>query len=344
MRPKLCLLLICLASVGCSRSAVVKYWEPSGIPLNDLHRVAVLDFGGENGGALAGTLTEQLRVNKFSLLVDRAELEDDVQTAAFSTSGEREPLLAVLKVARERGIDGLLLGDVEDYRCEDRVVRRTDVRLLGRGEQDDYSYRVFGAGINLTNSEKLVRDATVTINVRLMDVDTGDVRASRRITHSAHLERTDSQAEFPEPQTTLRQLTQTCLDELVNLLVPHAADAELALAQGEPWTRQRSTIRRGVMHAEAGNWNAARRDWEAALSADPASHAALFNLAAAAAQEQDYVTAEDLAMQALRIQYRNAYVAGLDVIRQRRNADESLRKQSAAVLPELAVEASDRAE
>lgn len=318
MRTQIALIFLLSMCAGCARTAVVQSWIPAPIDIARLRTLAVLEFGGEQGAAMSDTLTAQLQANRFYTVADRSVLEQTIQTAAH-IPGTQTPLPEVLRFARENGIDALLLADVTERRCVDEVIRRAELRLQPRGEDADRSYRLLGTGVGLAERDSLVRTGVVTISFRLVDVDGHEVRADERVSHQYRGEQRPGQEPLPTAEEVLAQLTQRCLDEIVTRLAPHQAEGEMELARGDIWNRGRTQVRQGIMHAHAGNWEAAEREWRSALREDPGNHAALFNLALAATHSQDYAAAEELAMQALRIQHRATYAQGLEAIRARRD-------------------------
>lgn len=157
----------------------------------------------------------------------------------------------------------------------------------------------------------------MTVNYRLIDSRTGETLSENRI---SCLEPA-SQA----PQDQLQQtLVQRCGFEVVSQLTPQCDVCSIALANCA-WTAAGGiSVRKGVRAAEKGNWEVAAKAWEAALHANPLNDAAIFNLAIAAASQSEFDRAEELALEALRIQHADCYEQGLEKIRLQRSLFESV--------------------
>lgn len=318
------LVLVCLAS-GCVRTAVVKFQNSAGVDVSDLQRVAVMDFSGENGEVVASSLSGQLWKTDLFAVVTDDEFDSTLKLAAYeeTNSSERPSLDSLLGTARSRGIDGIVVGEVVEYRCEDKQARKTPLRP-GVNTAPVSDFLVDGPLSDLR--DVTVREARVTVSFRLVDVDSGEVRASREVSHQFEgiIERG---TRIPSQSEVLEQLTQQCLTEIVSILAPHEATSEIQLAYPDLLTRGRRETKEGVSLVQAGNWEAAEQRLLAALEKHPGNHAALFNLAIVADHRRDYDRAEELAMQAMKIQYRDQYAAGLEAIREHRNAASKTAEQ-----------------
>jgi len=309
------------------RTAIVKFYEPAAIDVSSMNRIVVLEFEGEQGKSVANSLSGQLWQNEFYTVVDRSELSHELQLAAFEQSEEKSHRYhEFLAPARNKGIDGVIMGEVREYRCEDKHVRRTSFSASNGGGMIG-SNRAMGTGIGLEFRENLVREAVVTMAFRLVDVETGEIRASREVSHKLSEERELASGKQVSQSEVLNRLTQECLDEIVGMLAPHEATSQIQLAVCDVWTKGRRDVKEGNQQAVRGNWEQAEHHWQTALQIEPNNHAALFNLAIAADHRHEYAVAEELAMQALRLQHKTCYTEGLDKIRTHRNATEKAAEQ-----------------
>jgi tetratricopeptide (TPR) repeat protein len=131
----------------------------------------------------------------------------------------------------------------------------------------------------------------------------------------------------------LNELARDCLEEFMEVLVPQPATVEVRLAAGEWYAMGSRDLRRGIRLAKQGRWDEAEELWEQVLKRSPANHAALYNLAVAAGQRQDFAAAEEYALQALREHHTDCYAQGLDQLRQfRADADRIARQRQAQVI------------
>ncbi len=333
----LCLFL--LISAGCARTAVVKFWQPPEADVSNLDKIMVMDFTGDQGPSVSKSLTGQLGNQNIYSIVEASPSQSLFQLTSFrgeknSTGDSSTTLNAVLASARSQGVDGVVTGEVIEYRCEDKPVRKARFRpgqdpVADEEEKSDFRFRDL--------NDAVMREARVTVAFRLVDVDSGEVRAEHQVTHD-YQQVIDKAEQNPDQKDVLQDLTKLCLQDIVSYLAPHEVTSQVRLAQCDPLTRYRREVRDAVMQAQSGKWDDAERKLKAVIEKDPNNHAALFNLAVVADHRRDYKQAEDLAMQALRIQYKECYAAGLEQIRVHRNAANKVNDQRDAQVTKVFAE------
>ena len=288
--------LACVLSCGCAQTAKVTYWRPAEVGAPGLQRLAVMPFAGERGADFAGLLESRLWDEDTYTVVDQSELGPAILPAAFPQE-EISDWPQFVAAAQQAGVDGIILGEVLEI----------------------------GVGRSL-------RDARVALSLQLIDARSGEVCASREIRREGAVR--TGEGPPPSEEEVLNQLAQGCLEEFMGLLVAQPATAEVGLAAGEWYGASALKIRRGIRLARQGRWDDAEVLWHEVLSRNPTNHAALYNLAVAAGQRQDFVAAEDYAMQALRQRHTDCYAKGLDQLRQfRADADRIARQRQGQVLP-----------
>lgn len=330
MRPVFVLCLSFALSCGCAHKALVTTWQPAEIAVSGLHEIAVLGFQGPRGDAVSAQLSRDLATGEFYSLIDPLKLSSDVHPASFSAA-RQAPLKDLCQAARERGVEGILSGEVLEYRCAEREVsrlewmRQSDVEPAApAGPLDRFKVR---------HRSKLLREATVSVAFRLIEVDSGDSVAERTVTRSRAALLDVSEAEASAAEDLLDGLLQECVKEIVALLAPHEAAGEIELARGEGGWLSRWQVRQGLALAEEGDWTAAEEKWESALKLNPRNHAAVYNMAVSAARQQNFRRAEEFALRALRMQHRDIYARGLETIRALRTAlERSQDQQDARIL------------
>ena len=312
-----------LASLcGCAPLAKVSHWQPAAIDVRGLNRVAVVDFRGEQGREVAAALNSRLWENRFYSLVDASELTP-VQHAAYTPCQTDERLL---HQARERGIDGVIVGEVVAYRCDDEILKESEIQLSEQSRAPA-SHERSPLHVGFTHRERIHREATVAVTFRLVDAQTGEVRASRETSHHFSGESPPDGTPLPPRGEVLTTLTDMCLDDFIAQLAPHQVECDVKLARGRWLGTVASDIRTGNRLAAAGDWDGARDRWQAAVDRNPECDAALFNLALDAVHRQQYAAAEDLAMRAIRLKHTDRYAEGLESIRQYRTGYEAVQQQ-----------------
>lgn len=168
---------------------------------------------------------------------------------------------------------------------------------------------------------------SLTVQYQLIDTRTGESLCRNEV-HCLINER-ESRAPAAEAQ---QSLIQRCGYELVSQLTPQCGACSIKLAT-PGWTERGSiSTRKGIRYAEQGQWKEAIACWENARRTNPNSDSAIFNLAIAAASQNEYDTAEELAMEAIRLRHSDCYEAGLERIRQQRTQFETASSQGGAKL------------
>lgn len=303
---------------GCAQMATVRCWQPATIDVSGIERLAVVDFSGEGGSAVAAALNSRLSDNRFYSVVDASELTT-VQHAAYAPDPGNDALLAQ---ARERGIDGVVFGEVTEYRWSDPV----------GGDAVNPSSTVSGASPEAGDSTvaagvPLRRDASVAVTFRLVDARTGEIRAVKAAEHVYSSAADSTKTPLPSRDEVLTKLTAMCLDDFVEVLAPHQSESRIKLACGGWYGRDAADVRGGNRLAIRGDWDSARDRWEAVINRNAECDAALFNLAIDAAHRQQYSRAEELAMQAIRIRHTDQYASGLARIREYRTGYDAVAEQ-----------------
>ncbi len=300
---------------GCSQFATVRCWQPAAIDVEGIQRLAVLDFRGENGADAAAALQSRLSVHQGYTVVDQSELMV-VQHAACTTCPTESALLVQ---ARERGLDGVIVGEVVAYRCDDDL--RDPATSSSATDRDKHSD---AARPGLMQRGELRREATVAINFRLLDARTGEVRAEKETLHTFRCATGAESSQLPSRSLVLGELTNLCVNDFLELLAPYQEDCEMKLARAGWYGRTATSVRTGNRMAMQGNWDAARDHWQSAIDRDSHCDAALYNLALDAAHRQQYARAEDFAMQAIRLRHTDNYAEGLERIRQHRSGFDAV--------------------
>ncbi len=315
MRSAIICILLC-SLMGCAHTAAVTCLEPAEIDVAGMNRIAVADFSGEQGEAIAAVLSNRLWENQFYTVVDRSELTSEIQTASYS---EGESLQGVLAAAKSSNVDGVIVGNIVEYRCDDLVLGATDVDIFNQTGSQGNSAQAESA-IEIDFNQVVKREGSVTIAFRLVDVETGEIRAAKQVSKHFQKEQINGEGELPTQGEVLQALTVQCLDEVVRMLAPHEMVCEMKFASCDFWTKGAGHVKKGRKLAEKGDWDGAEHHWGQALKQNPDNHAAMFNLSIAAARKQEYDVAEQYVLDALKLEHKTCYTTGLEKIRERRSA------------------------
>ena len=307
------LALLAVALTGCAQTAVVKCWEPAEIDVAGIHSVVVTNFSGDNGPEMAAALAHGLARNDFYAVVAQSELGGEIQNIGFDSDAELD---LTFRAAAAADVDGLIFGEVIDYQCDDELVESADLRMISESANSSFNR----TPIAMTSKPFIERRATVTVAVQLVDVQTGEVRATRQLSRSESRDFSAESAIATEKSEMLDELSNLCLQEFVGMLAPHEMACEMKLVSCDFFAAGHGKVKCGLRMASRGDWKGAEEQWQSAIEENPENHAAMFDLSIAAARRQDYDLAETYILEALKHEHSRCYTQGLEQIRQRRTA------------------------
>ena len=283
--------LFFVTASGCAHVAKIPMWKPVAGPIDGVKTVAVLPFEGEWGNRVAEEVSDAFSDSGTYTIVGAASLP----TLQLVSAGEEAPAFDQLLVAARRAdIDAVLTGTIV---AEETSPRRPSPR--------------FGFSRKSSPTQN-----SMTVEYRLIDTRTGETLSQNRISCLEPASRAPA-------ESMQETLIQRCGLEVVSQLTPQSGACSIALATSSWTQRGGSSVRQGVRAAEQGDWGSAVTSWQSALRVNPENDAALFNLALAAVSESDFEKAEELALEAIRIQHSDCYETGLEQIRQQRAQHET---------------------
>ncbi len=284
------LLLGALLLSGCAPHAKLLVWRPAAEEISGVNKLVILDLDGEEpyGRIARGALEAQFAQNRHYTLVDPAVLGPE--RSVKNGEGETD-VSAALAAAKSAGVDAILTGHVVSYKVDDDEQRDTHFSFgesSGKNHKSGASFNAFGIGID--NNHTITREASVSLSVKLIDVQSQQVIAVRQSSHHVTAQQVNGEGELPARERVLTELLTACATDVVSLIAPHYVPAEVTLAR-QFYGKGMDDVRRGNELAKQGDWGGAAAAWEAAVKHDPGNHAALHNLALAAEARQDFPSA-----------------------------------------------------
>lgn len=315
------LTLLALATLflsGCAPHAKLLVWRPAAEEIQSVNKLVILDLDGEEpfGRIARGALEAQFAENRHYELVDPAVL-GSIRTVE---NGEgKSDVTTALAAARSAGIDAILTGQVVSYKVDDDEQRDTHFSFgesSGKNKKNGTSFSAFGIGLDQNHT--ITREASVSLTVKLIDVQTQKVITVRESSHNVVAQKVNGEGVLPARERVLTELLTACSKDVVSLIAPHYVPAEVTLAR-QYYGQGANDVRRGNEHAKHGDWAAATASWELAVKDNPANHVALHNLAIAAEARHDFPTAMREVNKALA-----SYPAGLYHETQKRLKDEQV--------------------
>ncbi|MBN1824138.1 MAG: hypothetical protein JW803_07460 [Endomicrobiales bacterium] len=164
MRRIIALSLITAVFAGCYSTSAVRKIEPSGIAAGEKLLVAVVEFKNQTGdaendgliGSVTGIMVDELVATEAFRLIERQRLDDVLGELKLNMSGLVDAENAK-SVGKQLGVDAFLFGDL------------TSVKY-SRSKQTIF--------IMWTEGQR----ADVTLDARLVDVETGEIIKSAKAT------------------------------------------------------------------------------------------------------------------------------------------------------------------
>ncbi len=284
------LAFIALLLSGCAPHAKLLVWRPAAEEIQGVHKLVILDLDGDEpyGRIARGALEAQFAQNRHYTLVDPAVLGParSVQNGEGTTD-----VSAALAAAKTAGVDAILTGQVVSYKVDDDEQSDTHFSFgesSGQNKKSGASFNAFGIGID--NNHTITREASVSLSVKLIDVQSQQVIAVRQASHHVTAQQVNGEGNLPARERVLTELLTACATDVVSLIAPHYVPADVTLAR-QYYGKGSDNVRRGNELAKQGDWPGAAIAWESAVQDNPANHAALHNLAVAAEARHDFPTA-----------------------------------------------------
>ncbi|MFK8113872.1 MAG: hypothetical protein AB8B91_16845 [Rubripirellula sp.] len=263
---------ILFATAGCRMGVPLHVWQPPEMQSAVGKRLVISSVGGPD------ELAEKVQQKMLALAPRDTGRNVDVASAAslpqvgnirlVSATDDEPNDLALTSMGRHAGIDYLLRGEILVDRHPKSAAANSEEKLL-------ISWRLTPIGSQQRPEGRPVVVDLESALKRYPDLsmlgDPTDVLTSAAV------------------RDTYRLITPSIERERVQLAIPY-------LMPGS------AEVRRGNMSALAGKWQEAKQTWTEAMEGHPTQAAAVHNLAIAAAAEQDFSRAKELARKAIRMQ------------------------------------------
>ena len=325
---------------GCGPTKVpINVLKPAEVDMIGIKKIAIAEFTGEeNSGSLAANLlTSKLMTTQHYEILEREKLEKVVEEHQLSMSGlinEDE----AKQLGQFLGVDGLIFGGVSTYRVEpdergiEKVTKKVWTGEYERDKNGNIKTEKTLLGIKvkkkiykevLVDEPYRIRRGSVTANLRIVNVETGQLVYSEAISRSYNSGKVldSSSRTLPPKENILTNLMNQVLDIFVKQIAPHYITAYKAIEGGE------GDIDVGKKFAKNGLWPEAQQAWLRAIKNNPNSTAALYNLGLAYEVEGKLDVAEKYYEKASALNPKDLYLKAISNIRKAKAEKERLRRQ-----------------
>lgn len=167
-------------------------------------RVAVVTFGGPQGGAAADAMTQYL-VGYGADVVERQRLQSVLGEHQLGASGVLDPS-TVKRVGKLLGVDALIVGTVSDLTPSRSYVVQTGGKVIVGGVTPIEGRNVYPVGgvPGTPDAQIIASAASVGLTARMVDVETGSILWSAMMSYEGF-----------DTATAMRSIAESFVDSLV---------------------------------------------------------------------------------------------------------------------------------
>ncbi len=330
---------------GCAAPSriTVRVLKPAAVDLPGVNQIAVVDFiGPDRSGSHIATRMQSMLMqsNRFSIL-ERERINRILDEQNLGMSGIVDDETAV-EVGKILGVDAMIFGEVTRYDVpEDQKIDHKVKEQRFTGKYRDVTKKNKKTGKETIEKEKIyeevwvdrhywIRQGTVEINFRVVDVKTGKLLAahsdsksydSQKEKRSFWQTRANEQAALKPKGEILNDLSAEIAEDFVKMIAPYYIDEMRFIEPG------RGQIDIGRSFAQNGLWPEAMRAWQQAMQEMPGESAAYYNYGLACEVKGILEEAEQYYLKALGMAQKDLYMQALSRVRQTRNEQIRLQNQ-----------------
>jgi len=335
-------LLSLFYSCGGPSRISVQVQKPASVSMPGVKKIAVVDFIGQNrSGSQIATLTQSmlLKTEHFSIL-ERDKLKRILEEQNMAMSGIVDDATAV-EAGKLLGVDALIFGEVTTYEVEPdqkRIKKEKEKKKTGKyrwvEKKDKKTGKIKKVKEEIIEEvwverEYWVRQGTVAVNFRVVDVQSGQLLAAHSDSKSydSGTEKRSIWKKVDDPKSLkpvgeiLSDLSKDICRTFVQTIAPHTVSESRDIETGE------GDIKVGKTYAEAGLWPEAQEAWERAVKVNPKDPIAMYNLGLAYEVQGMLVRAEAAYKQAIQLKQKKRYMEALARVRQAQEDQALLEEQ-----------------
>ena len=265
---------------GCA-APVVRFEtiKPAEINVQGIKKIAIGEFTGpgDSGEQAAYRLSEILLESGRYTVLEREKIKSILKEQGLSLSGIVDQSSAA-QIGKLLGVDALIFGNVTDYNCEDETGTRKVEKKVGTGRYRTVTRKNILTGKTFTVREEIkktvlvdqhyhIRRGTVTINFKMVKVETGELLCVKSITKTFQKEVIEGKGYLPSKDEILSKLTDEAVREFAGMIAPIKVVLTRKLEKGS------GRVNTGVKFAQKGLWNRAVKIWSAEVSTNPTPEA-----------------------------------------------------------------------
>jgi len=278
-----------LAGCGTNRVTIRSHARAALQLPSKIKRLAVLEFktisppsgqAAVSGAQVGNSLTAKLTQEGYFQIVERSQVSRVTDELAMGAGIGYDPETRK-RIGKRLQADALMFGTVSATGTENKSKVPKKVRKATGQYRQVYNpntgmvHQVPIYSEEIIYVDTLSRDVNVSVDFRLVDVETDQILASKAIKLNRH----EPQCSFfnpqgvasgpaigsvPSIQVMANGLVEQVVTNFVQYISPHTLTVERALLEGET-----AQCEQGHEMAVAGNWEGARQAWEQASRLNP---------------------------------------------------------------------------
>ncbi|MBN2104991.1 tetratricopeptide repeat protein [bacterium] len=330
------ILIVLLLACSSTSRVNVQVMKPAEIHLTGVKKLAVVDFQGpgRSGSQIATTMQSLLLQKQQYDMIERDRLKQILDEQNLSMTGVVDEASAA-EIGKVLGVDAMIFGEVTTYQVErdERGVEKVE-RKEGTGKYEWVEQKNIFTGRKkkvkkeimktvLVDQHYKIRRGTVSINFRVVNVETGQllaVHSDSKSYDSGKVIEGSGKSLKPQGQI-LAELSRDITRKFVNMVSIHEVTQQLFVEPGK------DNIDVGRKYAENGLWPEAVEAWKQAVQILPNESAGYYNLGVAFEIDGDYDKAEAMYKKAMALKQKKRYMQAISRIRDARADQAKLEQQ-----------------
>ncbi len=327
-----CLVILAMI-MSCSFPAMVdvKVNKSPAIHLPGVKKIAIADFQGQDrSGSQIATLTQSMLMqSQYFEILERDQLRRVLEEQNLGMAGVVDDATAA-QVGKLLGVDALIFGEVTRYEVDaDKEVTTMVKDRRGTGKYRDVEEKDKKTGKTKIVKKEIyeevyvpkkhfVRQGTVAINFRVVDVETGQLLAAHSDSKSYNSEDekrsffqilTDQQKKLKPQGEILADLSESICRRFSQMIAPYVVNERRIIEPGK------GSIQVGIKYAQAGLWPEATEAWEQAVVEMPNDPAGFYDLGLAYEVQGRLERAEAAFQKAAKIKQKKLYLDAIARVR-----------------------------
>ncbi len=326
-------------SCGTTSTIGINVLKPAAVDMPGVKKIAVVDFKGPEGSGsqIAAMVQSMLMESQHYEIMERDKISRLLEEQNMGMAGIVDPTTAA-KVGAILGVDAMVFGEISTYEVppDKKITNKVkEQKFTGKyetvEEKDSKTGQVKQVRKKIyedvwVDKVTWVRQGSVAINFRVVDVKTGKLLAAHSDAESYDSQKEKkswfSQEQKLKPQgEILSDLSQNICRRFVHMIAPYYETENRIIEGGE------GQIAVGKKYADVGLWPEAMEAWQQAVQDLPQNPSGYYDLGLAYEVQGDLARAEAAYKKAVELNTKTLYMEALARIRAAQEDQIKLQEQ-----------------